>query len=40
MCGATVFVLFWLHLDSQSFKILMKFYLLHPALLQGGGDVK
>ena len=26
-CGATVFLLFWLHLDSQSFKIAQKFYL-------------
>ena len=30
ICGATVFLLFWLHLDSQSFKIVRKFYLPHP----------
>ena len=32
-CGSTVSPLFWLHLDSQSFKIVRKFYLPYPALL-------
>ena len=27
ICGSPVSLLFWLHLDSQSFKILRKFYL-------------
>ena len=31
ICEATVFLLFWLHLDSQSFKIVRKPYLPHPA---------
>ena len=26
VCEATIFLLFWLHLDSQSFKIVRKFY--------------
>ena len=29
----TVFLLFWLHLDSQYLKIVRKFYLSHPVLL-------
>ena len=29
ICGANVFLLFWLHLDSQSFKTVRKFYLPH-----------
>ena len=33
MSWATAFLLFWLHLDTQSFKILKKLYLSHPALL-------
>ena len=41
ICEATVFLLFSLHLDSQSFKIVKKNYLPHPAFsfLAGGGDV-
>ena len=26
ICEATVFLMFWLHLDSQSFRIIWKFY--------------
>ena len=33
ICGATVSLLFWSHLDSQSFKIIRKFYLPHPNFL-------
>ena len=33
MGGATFFLLFWLDLDDQSFNIVRKFYLPHPALL-------
>ena len=41
VCGATVFLLFWLHQDSQSFKILSNFYLPYPAVLfLVSGDVK
>ena len=29
----TVFLLFWLHLDSQYLKTVRKFYLSHPVLL-------
>ena len=32
ICGATV-LLFRLHLDSHSFKIVREFYLPHPTLL-------
>ena len=31
--GTTVFLLYWLQVDSQPFNIVMKFYLLLPALL-------
>ena len=30
--GTTVSLLFWLHLDSESFKIVRNIYLPHPAL--------
>ena len=33
MSGATVFLLFWLYLDNEFFKIAAKFYLSHPAIL-------
>ena len=32
MCGETVFLLFWLHIDNQSFKIVRKFD--HPLVMQ------
>ena len=32
MSGGTVLLLFCLHLDSHSFKVVRKFYLPHPAL--------
>ena len=31
--GATVFLLFWLHLESKSFRTARKFYMPQPALL-------
>ena len=31
ICGATIFLLLWLHLDCQSVKIVRKFYLPYPA---------
>ena len=31
--GTTVFLLYWLQVDSQPFNIVMKFYLLLHALL-------
>ena len=33
ICGAAVFLLFWLHLDSQSFRIVRKILLPYPALM-------
>ena len=33
MYGATIFLLFWLHLESKSFRTSKKFYMPQPALL-------